>query len=207
MIIIKNDIIKIIIITIIITLLLFVCVFIRKKDNKSPYVDIKSIEITCDDGNCSFKKKKNPKTSDALEANSFTENKNIISWHDFSEVKLFDNSIYQIEGEIGPESRNVYCFTLKNSTNFRFNYNISFNETNPCSINMKYKLKKNGKYLISEYTSFNGLNISEQLLEAKENDLFDLEWVWISSNHDDDIEKCQENYHLKMQVEAESIND
>lgn len=191
----KNNIIMIIIVVIIIIILLFISIFIHKKDDKSPFVNKNIIEIVCDNESCLSKKKENPKTSNSK-----------VSWHDFSELKLFENSVYQFESEIAPESRNAYRFILKNSTKYKFIYKITFNETNPYNINMQYKLKKNDEYIVSEYAVYDDLNLSGQLIEANGNDLFDLEWKWISSNHDNNIEKSQENYHLKMKIEAEGIS-
>ena len=128
-------------------------------------------------------------------------------WNNTTELKIFTNSVYNFEEKIAPESSNTYQFVVKNSTAYKLKYNISFIETNPYNINMKYKLKKNNTYLVDHYVSYNELNINNQLLNAKKNDTFYLEWKWISSNNDNEAGENSANYALKIKVEAESTND
>ena len=64
---------------------------------------------------------------------------NDITWQDTTELKIFENSMYNLEGVIAPETSNTYEFVVKNSTKYNVKYNINFIETNPYHINMKYK--------------------------------------------------------------------
>ena len=70
---------------------------------------------------------------------------------------------------------------------------------------MKYKLKKNNTYIVDHYVSFNELNITNQLLNSKDNDTFYLDWKWISSDNDTEAGKNQAKYSLKIDVGAESV--
>ena len=128
-----------------------------------------------------------------------------IIWNDTTELKIFENSLYNFENIVAPESSNTYEFIVKNSTKYNLKYNISFYETNPYGINMRYKLKKNDTYLVDHYVSFNELNIDEQILNAKKNDTFYLEWKWVSSDNDNVAGENHANYHLRIDVKAESI--
>ena len=128
-----------------------------------------------------------------------------VKWMDTTQLKIFTDSVYRLEGKIAPESSNTYQFVVKNSTKYKLNYNISFIETNPHHINMKYKLKKNDTYLVDHYVSFDELNVSEQILNSKTNDTFYLEWKWISSDNDTEVGNIQANYALKIEVKAESV--
>ena len=130
---------------------------------------------------------------------------NKLVWNDVSELKIFTNSVYVMEGRIAPESSNTYQFVVKNSTSYNLKYNISFDETNPYNINMKYKLKKNNTYIISDYVTYDQLNVSEQLINAKTNDTYYLEWKWFSASNDNDAGKNAADYEMKIKVEAESI--
>lgn len=130
---------------------------------------------------------------------------NDITWQDTTELKIFENSMYNLEGVIAPESSNTYEFVVKNSTKYNVKYNINFIETNPHHINMKYKLKKNNTYLVDHYVSYNELNINEQILNASKNDTFYLEWKWVSSDNDNAAGENKANYNLKIEVKAESI--
>ena len=134
----------------------------------------------------------------------FVKDKKLI-WNDSSDLKIFTNSVYNLENKIAPESSNTYQFVIKNSTTYNVKYNISFSEFNPYNINMKYKLKKNNTYIVDHYVSYNQLNISDQLLSAKNNDTFYLDWKWISSDHDNAAGENKANYSLKIEVNAESV--
>ena len=73
---------------------------------------------------------------------------------------------------------------------------------------MKYKLRKNGTYLIDHYVSASELNITDQLLNIGDKDIFYLEWKWISSDNDTSIgEVGNANYMLKIDIKAENTND
>ena len=73
---------------------------------------------------------------------------------------------------------------------------------------MKYKLKKNDTYIVDHYVSASELNVNDMLLNINENDTYYLEWKWISSSNDTSIgENPEANYSLKIEVEAEGIND
>ncbi len=128
-----------------------------------------------------------------------------ITWKDTTELKIFENSMYNLDNVVAPESSNTYEFVVKNSTKYNVKYNINFIETNPYHINMKYKLKKNDTYLVDHYVSYNELNINEQVLNAKKNDTFYLEWKWVSSDNDNAAGENKANYNLKIEVKAESI--
>ena len=128
-----------------------------------------------------------------------------VIWKDTTELKIFKNSMYSLEDVIAPEASNTYEFIVKNSTGYNLKYNISFMETNPYHINMKYKLKKNDTYLVDHYVSYNELNINEQMLDAKKNDTFYLEWKWVSSDNDNVAGENGANYQLNIEVKAESV--
>lgn len=130
-----------------------------------------------------------------------------VTWSGSSDLKIFANSLYDFEDKIAPECSNTYKFVVKNSTDYNLKYSINFTETNPYNINLKYKLKKNGSYIISDYVSYDQLNISEVLLNSKNSDTYYLDWKWISSENDTQAGEIQANYKLQINVEAESVND
>ena len=74
-------------------------------------------------------------------------------------------------------------------------------------MNLKYKLKKNNSYVISDYVYYDQLNLNDQLLNSKKSDTFYLEWKWVSSDNDTEAGKAQANYKLNINVEAESVNE
>ncbi len=140
------------------------------------------------------------------EVNVFDDEKDPIEWNGSSDLQIFTKSIYNVDGFLAPESQNTYQFIVRNDTSYRIKYGIKFNETNNFDINMKYKLKKNDTYLISEYSKANALTVTEFYLDPGESDTYYLEWRWISSSNDTSIgTNPAANYSLQIDVEAESV--
>ena len=167
-----------------------VTITVKTKDGKV----VATCEITVD-----------PVSDDSLDV--YDNDHTPITWNGSNDLKIFSKSLYNIDGVIAPESENTYEFVVRNSTKYDIKYSINFIETNISQINMKYKLRKNDTYLVDQYSSFNELNLEDQLLSSGEKDTFYLEWKWISSSNDTDIGKNPESkYGLKIQIEAENIH-
>lgn len=138
------------------------------------------------------------------EVEVFDRDKDSETWNGSTNLNIFENSMYTKEGTIAPESTNTYKFVVKNGTGTGVKYNLAFSETNSSNINMKYKLKKNGEYLISDYVSYGDLNLTDQQLASGSSDTYLLEWKWVSSDNDTNIGKNGATYGLQIDVEAES---
>ena len=138
---------------------------------------------------------------------TYDEEKDPITWNGADDLKIFTNSIYNLDGFLAPESENTYQFVVRNNTKYKIKYNIDFVETNKNNINMQYKLKKNDTYIISNYTRSNNLNVPEFTLKSGESDTYYLDWKWISSSNDTEIgSDLDAIYKLQIEVKAESIN-
>ena len=141
------------------------------------------------------------------EVNVFDEDKDPITWNGSTDLNIFTKSIYNVDGFVAPESENTYQFMVRNDTNYRIKYTITFDESNDYEINMKYKLKKDSTYIISEYTSATLLAVPEYYLDPGENDTYYLDWKWISSSNDTSIgANPNASYGLKILVDAESVS-
>lgn len=127
-----------------------------------------------------------------------------IKWNGSTKLNIFENSI-AANGKIAPESHGTYEFDVRNSTDYKLKYDLSFAETNSDNINMKYKLKKNGTYVISDYVSYNELALSAQMLEVNTKDVYELEWKWFSSDNDTNIGTNGASYSLQINLSAEGI--
>jgi len=138
------------------------------------------------------------------EVEVFDRDKDSETWNGSANLNIFENSMYTKEGTIAPESTNTYKFVVKNGTSTGVKYNLNFSETNSSNINMKYKLKKNGEYLISDYVSYGDLNLTDQQLVSGSSDTYLLEWKWVSSDNDTSIGQNGATYGLQINVEAES---
>ena len=222
-----NLIIEIILIVIIILLLVHNCRLQKINDEfkkkKIPTGNVDVIEIMCDSS--STKCKKEPKddasgvsTIDAITKNSGSKKDDdlgefivaddyTITWNGTENLKIFANPAYEFMEKIAPESSNTYKFVVKNKTHYKLKYKITFVENNPHNINLKYKLKKNDSYIVNDYTSYNGINITDQVISADGEDTYYLDWKWISSDNDTQIGEIQAQYKLNIEVEAESINE
>ena len=210
---IKDIIIKIILIIIIILLLIHNCTLISEKNNiKIPGGNIQIIEIKCDENNCKGETDDDNKNSGNegpgnTSISVYDKDHSKITWNGASDLKIFANPVYEFESIVAPESENTYQFVVKNDTKYNLKYSISFEETNPYNINMKYKLKKNNKYVIDHYVSYNELKLLGQKLSVNKNDTYYLEWKWISTNHDNYAGENSAKYNLKINIKAESIDD
>lgn len=214
-------IVKIVLIIVIILLLIHNCALLNEKGKiRIPGGNVEIIEIKCDDRNdC----KTEPEKGETDDDNKNTGNKekpgsntsisvfdnehSKITWNGASDLKIFTNPVYEFDGIIAPESENTYQFVVKNDTKYKLKYSLSFEETNPYNINMKYKLKKNNTYVVDHYVSYNELKLLGQALNVDKNDTFYLEWKWISTDHDNYAGENGANYTLKINIKAESVND
>lgn len=140
---------------------------------------------------------------------NFFVNDSDVRWNSETNLNIFTDSMYGKNGKIAPESSNTYKFVVNNNTKYNLKYKISFTEENQHNINIKYKLKKNGSYIVDHYVSYNEISKSDLLLNSNSKDTYLLEWKWISSDNDTDIGiNARENdvkYKLKIKVEAESV--
>lgn len=224
-----NAIIELVLIIIIIFLLLHNCKLQKNKNKKIPTGNVDIIEITCDDIktcdidinktsdnktsnntttipviNPAEKEQEKPKEIEP-ETGLVTIDNYTVRWNGKKNLKIFTNSAYELEDVISPESSSTYKFIVKNKTNYKLKYKITFIETNPSNINMKYKLKKNKDYLIDTYTSYENISIKDQEFDSGENDTYYLDWKWISSSNDTHIGEIEAEYKLEIKIEAESI--
>ena len=226
-----NLIIEIILIVIIILLLVHSCNLQKKNDEnknkKTPTGNVDIIEIKCDNSStCSevttkdettkknnqstilkpinSETKEEPKEEEPL-TGLVTVDNHTVQWDGKKDLKIFTNSAYELTDRISPESSNTYKFIVKNKTEYKLKYKITFLETNTQNINMLYKLKKNDAYLVNEYTTYDNINVLDQEFEPGENDTYYLDWKWFSSSNDTHIGEIQADYNLKIEIEAESM--
>ena len=136
----------------------------------------------------------------------YDQNKTPVAWNGASDLNIFTNSSHEKEGTIAPESKGTYEFKIKNSTTYDMKYSISFDEDNEKHINMKYKLKRNGSYVIDHYVSSNELIVNNQLIDSNDEDIYYLEWYWEETSHDIEIGTGPTaTYKLQINVDAESV--
>lgn len=130
-------------------------------------------------------------------------------WSELKELDIFKNSYFHNETIIAPGVQGIYSFTVENESDCGFIYNIRFNEENPYSINMVFKLKVNGQYVFGNETTWvraDKLSRSNLYLDADLNDLYTIEWKWQDNYNDTEIGKTKEAYYkMYIKVDAEQI--
>lgn len=130
------------------------------------------------------------------------------TWKENIDIKLFEDSANVVKGKIAPESSGTYQFVIKNSTSFNVKYNIEFDETNSYNINMKYKLKKNNEYVVSDWVTYSALKQEAIRLNSKSSDTYYLEWKWFESSNDNSIgSNPSSKYGLSIDISAVQVND
>ena len=81
---------------------------------------------------------------------------------------------------------------------------MKFLENNDGFINLKFKLKKNGKHKSQiDEIKFNK-SIEENALEKNDYDVYLLEWKWLDGANDVKAGFNQSNYKLNIEIKAKS---
>ena len=115
-------------------------------------------------------------------------------------------SYYVAEDKIAPASENSYQFVVRNNNDFNIIYNLETIENNEYNINMKYRLKLNGKYVLGndkEYVTASELDQYNLGLASKTYDVYTLDWKWIEDSNDTEIgEEIDAHYKLELKITA-----
>lgn len=123
---------------------------------------------------------------------------------DNKDLRIFSNPYFEYESKIAPGSSNSYAFVIKNNNKFDVVVDINMKETNPKNINMQYKLRNKGNYLIGsskKYELINNKSLQNITIPAKSHISYILDWKWIDSDNDTEIGfDVTSNYKLSIQV-------
>lgn len=148
----------------------------------------------------------NEKFVSSFKGNEKVETNQVIIYDDDivyknNEAKIFKHSLFNIvDNKIAPTSKNSYKFIVRNGNEFNIKYNLVMSEENNYNINMRYRLKLRGKYIIGD--SDNWVKAEELqrigiLLANNSYDTYTLDWCWFESENDTEIgENIEANYKL-----------
>lgn len=144
----------------------------------------------------------------------FIVTQGVKEWRQLKELDMFRNSYFHDEAIIAPGVMGNYSFSVENESTATFNYNIDFKQENPYNINMVYKLKKNGQYVLGNentWESYTGLNRVSQTLDPLSRDIYTVEWRWEHTDYDTPIGQTYggdkiEDYWVYVTVDAEQTN-
>lgn len=132
-----------------------------------------------------------------------------INWEDKKELDMFNNAYFNDRAIIAPGVEGSYTFTVENKSSSKFNYQINFIEENPYNVNMVYKLKKNGEYIVgneSQWKDENELNVFNLKLDSVQRDVYTVEWRWEDTSYDTSIGVLDDAYYkMYVDVQADQI--
>ena len=129
-------------------------------------------------------------------------------YNNSTDLRLFSNPAYEFRELIAPTSTNVYQFIVRNSNEFKIEYNLIMIEENDYDINMKYKLKKDGTYVAGDentWVEYSDLRLKNQPLNANSRNVYQLEWKWFESSNDTNIGTIDADYKLKISFDGKEV--
>ena len=132
---------------------------------------------------------------------------NDVDWSSKNELRIFSNPVYNFKNIVAPGSHNMYKYIVNNNEKFDVLYGLKFLEDNKDSINMKFKLKRNGEYIIGDDLNWESLNhkvINDLPLGINSYDVYLLEWKWIDGKDDTKVGFNQSDYKLNIEIKAKS---
>lgn len=129
------------------------------------------------------------------------------------ELQIFQNAAFEYTNKIAPGVSNSYDFKVHNETSNTIRYNIEFAEESEYAINMKYRLKRAGAYVVGSETEW--VNASQLLTAMKQLandgvDSYTLDWMWPYEDGKDDQDteagkNMESEYYLGIKVNFEEV--
>ncbi|MFQ9502066.1 MAG: hypothetical protein ACLR1U_05880 [Clostridia bacterium] len=219
----KYKVAKVIAIFILIVILIYLLILkfgnINNRDLYIPTGNVDIFEINCNhkdiDKDKNENNEENTDTSNEIGNIDIDKNKpnktGVIVSDDYSiwgnkKLRIFSNPAYQYTSKIAPNSSNSYVFVVRNNNDFDIVVDFDIVEENNYDINMKYKLRSKGTYLVGNentYEDVSKLNQQNITIKAKESISYILDWKWIDSENDTEIgETIDTNYKLTINIGA-----
>ena len=96
-------------------------------------------------------------------------------------------SLRKGDGNFAPD---IVAFPLEDFVLFDVDVDVLFNEVNEKNINMQYKLKNDGKYLlgsVDNYETIAGKVIGNITIPANGYESYVLDWKWVDSSNDAEV--------------------
>lgn len=126
-----------------------------------------------------------------------------VKYSDNIKLNIFTHKSYYVKNDvIAPDTQNSYQFIIRNNNEFAIKYNLKMEENNIYNINMKYRLKLDGKYILGndkEWVTANELVQNELVLADKSYNVYTLDWKWFESDNETDT-KIGTNIDAKYQL-------
>lgn len=128
-----------------------------------------------------------------------------VKYTDNIKLNIFTHKSYYVKNDaIAPNTQNSYQFIIRNNNDFAIKYNLKMEEENAYNINMKYRLKLDGKYILGndrEWVTANELIQNGLVLADKSYNVYTLDWKWFESDNETDTKigtNIDANYQLNI---------
>ena len=125
-----------------------------------------------------------------------------------TQLDIFNNSKFNGEKIIAPQSQGTYQFCVKNESNQDIIYNIRFADEMQNFVNMKYRLKIDNIYVRGDknnYVKISDLDIENITVLEDSINIYTLEWYWDDDDERDTYVGSQETdqyYTLTLNIDA-----
>ena len=128
-------------------------------------------------------------------------------------LAIFNNKYFNDRNVIAPGVSSTYNFKVHNNTTMKIKYKIEMYEATDYTINLMYRLKRNGEYIIgngNSWVSADNIKSDYMNLDAKRYDNYSLDWKWsYDGDHDDEDTMAGENminfYKLNVRFYFEQV--
>ena len=211
----------IIILIIIILILLFFTRFGRIDNGLIPTgnVDVFNIDFDC---NCNSDSNTDSDCTNIVP--SFSENDDLLGSVLVDDIngnfvyqqnlKIFENAAFEYTNKIAPGVFNTYQFVVHNGTDFNIRYYVDMYEDTEYDIDLKYRLRKNGNYIIGDvdnWVSAEELNTEFSNLSYSSSDKYSLDWKWFYDGNDEQDtyvgSRMNSLYKLNIRLYFEQIGE
>ena len=108
-------------------------------------------------------------------------------WDSTNLIHVFKNQQFNNSNLIAPGSYGAYHFQVQNKTTFPVVYNLEFEEDNFINVNMLYRLRKNDKWIVKQWTKLPDIFLETYRIESTEVDDYVLEWKWFDADNDSEL--------------------
>lgn len=183
----SNNIIRII--NILLTIILLIIILSRCKND---YI-YKKMDYDKNNNQCECK---SPYEGDII---ALDDNGNFIYQNS---LDIFNNN----SQKIAPGMFGIYYFKVYNLSNIDIKYHINYKDLNNYNIDLKYRLKRNGEYMIdNKWKNINELSTSLIYLKQGKSDNYSLEWKWFDNDDVDSYigENMISKYLINISINLE----
>ena len=128
-----------------------------------------------------------------------------------NKLHIFENAAFEYTNKIAPGVSNSYDFRVHNETKRMVKYSIVFEESTEYPINLRYRLKRGGTYVVGDddtWVSASALKTALKYLSSDGVDSYTLDWEWpyeggVDAADTEAGEKMTSEYNLGIKINFE----